>query len=49
MELYVKFLIINSNKVETRFFDSYYRCVQFVKKCRFSKKIKILSHPLINE
>ncbi len=45
MELTVRFLVVDTDTVVEKHFDSMYHCRNFVNKMRYSKKCKLLSYP----
>lgn len=45
MDLTVKFLVIATDTVVEKQFDSYYECRKFVNKLRRSRKLRLISYP----
>lgn len=44
-DLTVRFLVIETDKVVEKKFDSYFLCKKFVNKMRYSKKCRLISYP----
>lgn len=45
MDLTVRFIVVATGAVVDKYFDSYYRCRNFVNKLRHSSKCRLVSYP----
>lgn len=45
MDLSVRFLVLETGAVVDKNFDSYIECRNFVRKCKHSRKVRLLCYP----